>query len=98
MEEQLTKDNIQPGTALDALVRANQDLTMLYPDEVNDALKQPPWIRIYFRKQHPELGPPGSRVAYPLAIRDIREWMVNHQDLPQTGDSSTSEKGGSHGH
>ncbi len=71
------------GSALERLVRDNQDFKLLDPDEADDRLRIPPWLRVYWRKQHPETAPaPGDPTkGYPLALRDIYEWMVTHQDL-----------------
>src|SRR5262249_31061064 len=52
----------------------------------------PPWLKVYWRKGHPEanydndIDPTGG---YPLVLKEVLEWMVNHQDLkPGASDAS----------
>src|SRR5689334_13774397 len=76
-------DGVTPGSALEALIRANQDFSMLRPEEAKDTLRLPPWLRVYWRKAHPEgnysaTDPTGG---YPLVLKEIYEWMMTHQDL-----------------
>jgi hypothetical protein len=83
IDEQLRESKVIHGSALERLIRDNQDFKLLDPDEADDRLRIPPWLRVYWRKQHPETAPaPGDPTkGYPLALRDIYEWMVTHQDL-----------------
>jgi len=83
LDKQLETDRIRPGTALAALVAANQDFRQLRPEEARDKLPLPPWLRVLWRKHHPGgRFRPGDRTGgYPLALRDIHEWMLSHQDL-----------------
>ena len=93
IEEQLRAGNIRPGSALDQLIRDNQEFEMLRPEEANDRLGLPPWIRVFWRKQHPDgkyFGPSGG---YPLVLERLVEWMLAHQDLPDFNPSA----GGKHG-
>ena len=81
--EQLQRDHVRAGTELERLIRSNQDFAMLRPDEATDDRGIPPWLRVFWRKAHPELtyradDPSGG---YPLVLRDIYAWMVFHQDL-----------------
>jgi hypothetical protein len=88
LEEQLRASKVILGSALERLIRENQDFDRLRPEEAHDKLGLPPWLRVYWRKQHPELrvaahDPTGG---YPLALRDLYLWMLEHQDLePQRG-------------
>jgi hypothetical protein len=82
VEEQIAAAKVVDGSALERLIRYNQEFEMLRPDEVNDKVRLPPWIRIYWRKQHPEgkyIGPSGG---YPLVLNQLHDWMITHQDLP----------------
>jgi hypothetical protein len=83
IDEQLKEAKVVHGSALERLIRENQDFALLDPEEADDTLRLPPWIRVYWRKQHPETKPaPGDPTkGYPLALRDIYLWMVTHQDL-----------------
>lgn len=83
VERQLAKDRIRPGSNLEGLVYANQDFDMLRPDEMNDKIGIPPWLRVVWRKAHPELtysadDPTGG---YPRVLHEVHEWMLHHQDL-----------------
>jgi hypothetical protein len=80
---QLAEDGIDPDSALAALILENQDFRMLRAEEAKDTIGLPPWLRVYWRKAHPELtysadDPTGG---YPRVLNEIYEWMVHHQDL-----------------
>ncbi len=91
---------IKKGTALEALIRNNQDFSRLRDDEKTDKRGLPPWLRVWWRKQHPEMeyssqDPTGG---YPHALKEILEWMLSHQDLKagpgvekKTGSQSANE-------
>jgi len=82
LQEQLAASKVIPGSALEGLVRDNQDFEMLNSSEAKDKFKLPPWLRVYWHKQHPELKPKPGGGGYPLALKEIYEWMMHHQDLP----------------
>lgn len=71
------------GSALERLIRDNQDSGLLRADEASDRLGLPLWLRVYWRKQHPELeyraGDPTG--GYPRALRNLYTWMVANPDL-----------------
>jgi hypothetical protein len=98
LEEQLEASKVIRGSALEKLIRENQDFEMLRPEEAHDKLRLPPWLRVYWKKQHPELrpAPHDPTGGYPLALRDIYIWMLGHQDLKPPRESE-SEKGGENG-
>jgi len=80
---QLAADRVAPGSALERLIRQNQDFAMLRPEEAHDRIPVPLWLRVYWRKSHPEAtysaaDPTGG---YPLVLQEVHEWMVTHQDL-----------------
>ena len=54
------------------------------PEEAHDQLPYPPWLRVYWRKAHPEVDWYRT-VAYPLILKEIGGWMRRHQDLPVQG-------------
>ncbi|HKR62855.1 MAG TPA: hypothetical protein VJZ00_03915 [Thermoanaerobaculia bacterium] len=72
-----------PGTALDRLIRENSDVGMLRAAEVNDDIVIPLWLRVYWRKKHPEGNYSASDPTggYPLVLKELWEWMLTHQDL-----------------
>ncbi len=83
VEQQLRESKVTPGSALEKLIRENQDFEILAPEEANDGQPFPPWLRVWFRKKHPEVEFSGPRVGYPWLLKDIGLWMLRHQDLPE---------------
>jgi hypothetical protein len=81
LEEQLAASSVAKGSALDQLIRANQDFEMLRPEEAHDKLELPLWLRVYWRKLHPDAQYKGPSGGYPLSLADLCEWMLDHQDL-----------------
>jgi hypothetical protein len=84
VEEQLAAAKVVHGSALEKLIRENQDFHLLRPEEANDKIGLPVWLRVYWRKQHPEGAysandPTGG---YPRVLKNLYAWMVLHQDLP----------------
>jgi hypothetical protein len=80
---QLKASRVQPGTALEKLILNNQDFGMLRAGELNDKIPVPLWLRVHWRKAHPEgnysaADPTGG---YPHVLKEIAEWMISHQDL-----------------
>lgn len=98
IEDQLRESRVARGSALETLIRQNQDFEMLNPGEAQDNLRIPLWLRVHFRKNHPELEfkPDDPTGGYPLALRDLYHWMVTHPDLkPEPG--PTVNPGGGRG-
>lgn len=87
VEEQLAAANVVHGSKLEQLIRDNQDFHMLRPEEFHDNLRLPLWVRVYWRKLHPDGVYKGPSGGYPLVLKDYYQWMLQHQDLPvQQGD------------
>ncbi|HKS26135.1 MAG TPA: pre-peptidase C-terminal domain-containing protein [Thermoanaerobaculia bacterium] len=93
LDEQLKQAHAKPGSALDKLIRAHQNFGQLKKRDQDDRIV-PPWLKVYWRKGHPEVNydndndPTGG---YPLVLKEIFEWMVSHQDLqPGPADASLS--------
>jgi hypothetical protein len=86
VDDQLKESRVVHGSALEKLIRDNQEFELLHPDEVSDGLPLPPWLRVYWRKQHPEEVPdassPAAAYPYPDVLDSVYEWMRIHQDLP----------------
>src|ERR1700738_993428 len=83
VEEQFAKAKVISGNALDKLIRDNQDFHLLRPEEANDNIGLPPWLRVYWRKHHPEgvysaNDPTGG---YPRGLKNIHAWMLKNQNL-----------------
>jgi hypothetical protein len=101
LDEQLAASKVIHGSALEKLIRDNQQLDMLRPEEINDKVRLPPWIRIHWRKLHPDAKYFGPSGGYPLVLKNLYDWMVAHQDLPGYDPSGRSGKqgaGGQDGH
>ncbi len=102
LEEQLRDAKVIPGSALEQLIMENQDFSMLDPEEVNDKHRLPPWLRVYWRKSHPDANYTPPSGGYPLLLKEALEWMMDHQDLPVAKPSGRvplqqKETGGEHG-
>jgi PKD repeat protein len=81
--EQLQRDHVKAGSALEKLIRGNQDFRLLRADEAGDDRGIPPWLRVVWRKAHPELNYSASDPTggYPLILHEIYSWMISHPDL-----------------
>lgn len=84
VEQQLRDAGAIHGSALESFIQKNQDTQLLRSGETaNDDIGLPLWLRIYYRKQHPEVhAPAGPMADYPEVLNNIHEWMLSHQDLP----------------
>ncbi|HEY7213619.1 MAG TPA: sialidase family protein [Thermoanaerobaculia bacterium] len=83
LAEQLAADRVPPGSALARLIARNQDFQMLRSEEVRDKAGVPPWLRVLWRKSHAddEYSAANPTGGYPLALKDVYEWLVHHPDL-----------------
>lgn len=66
---------------MEKLIKENQDFHMLRAAEAHDKLELPAWLRVYWRKLHPDADYSGPGGGYPLLLADLYEWMLEHQDL-----------------
>jgi hypothetical protein len=82
VEEQLAHARAIPGSALERLIRENQEVELLRPEEADDKLRLPAWLRVHWRKSHPDADFSGASGGYPLHLSLLHEWMLEHQDLP----------------
>lgn len=83
LAEQLKAAHAKPGSALDRLIRENQDFGKLKDRDATDKIV-PPWLKVYWRKGHPEGNydnPDDPTGGYPLVLKEVLEWMMSHQDL-----------------
>jgi hypothetical protein len=83
LTDQLRADKVVPRSALEALIAANQDFSILDSREATDKIRVPPWLRVIWRRAHPEMvykadDPTGG---YPFVLKEAHEWMEHHQDL-----------------
>ncbi|MCI0389214.1 MAG: hypothetical protein MOB07_10700, partial [Acidobacteria bacterium] len=96
LERQFAVDKVIQGSALDQLIRDNQDFSVLHPQEVSDRLGLPPWLRVYWRRVNPDwrYGPEDPTGNYPRALKDLYLWMITHQDLkPSPAEEPGAHKG-----
>ena len=82
--EQVRKTGAPASSALAKLIRDNQDIELLHPDELNDGYPTPLWLRVVWRKQHPEIAMPATNpgAAYPETLSPIYRRMVANPDQP----------------
>jgi hypothetical protein len=83
LHRQLAADAVVPRSALESLIADNQDFSILRPEEAKDLIRIPLWLRVYWRKAHPEVVYSGDDPTggYPLVLKEVHEWMITHQDL-----------------
>jgi hypothetical protein len=85
LAEQLAADRVPPGSALERLIAANQDFSLLRPGEARDGRGIPLWLRVAWRKAHPRMRYPDTAAdptgGYPLLLDEVHEWMLSHPDL-----------------
>jgi hypothetical protein len=83
VQEQLDRDHVIPGSALEKLISENQEFGMLRPEEAADSRGIPLWLRVLYRKNHPtdRYSASDPTGGYPLVLHEIYEWMLTHQDL-----------------
>ncbi len=88
-------ETVEPDSELARLIAANQDFSMLRPDEFSDKRGLPPWLRVWWRKAHTEFEytTVDPTKGYPLVLKEILEWMITHQDL-KPGPGKESEENG----
>ena len=81
LEEQLA--GVPRGSALAALVAANQDFSLLDAREFHDDVALPLWLRVHWRRAHPETAysPSDPSGGYPLTLRRALQWMLANPDL-----------------
>jgi hypothetical protein len=83
LKQQLEKDRVIPGSALEKLIRENQDFRLLNPAELDKRTNLPLWLKVFWRKSNPHLEylPEDPTGGYPHALNELYEWMLTHQDL-----------------
>ena len=93
LEEQIAASKVIQGSALEKVIQENQDVHLLQPEEADDDAGLPLWLRVYWRKNHPDLQHstvnPGG--GYPDVLYDIHARMLAHPDLPWGKQMSPSE-------
>lgn len=64
-------------SALATLIQNNQDYARLNLADVLDNQELPLWLKVHWRKQHPD-SPPG---VYPRSLMHLYDWMLAHPNL-----------------
>jgi len=89
VEEQLRHAAVVHGSELEKLIRDNQDAGLLRPGEsADDGIDLPLWLRVHYRKNHPEQKPAPKPVGdYPEALENLHEWLKKNQHHALSGKS-----------
>ncbi|MBY8976757.1 hypothetical protein KHP62_13115 [Rhodobacteraceae bacterium NNCM2] len=84
LASQIRSAEAPKGSTLERLIRENQDFDLLAPGEIDDANPLPLWLRVFWRKQHPEIPLPEKNpgAAYPEVLSQLYRRMVAQPDLP----------------
>jgi hypothetical protein len=84
IEDQLEKAKAPKGSALEKTIRENQNFEGLAPEELADNYPIPLWLRVAWRKQHPEIPMPAKNpgAAYPEVLSQIYKRMVANPNIP----------------
>jgi hypothetical protein len=80
IKDQIESAKAPKGSALEKLIRANQDFELLQPEEFEDDYSIPLWLRVAWRKQHPEVQLPAKNpgAAYPEVLSQVYRRMVSN--------------------
>jgi hypothetical protein len=83
LRSQLERDHVPPGSALARFIEENQDFSLLDPRELRDEIRIPLWLRVQWRKAHPDFRYDASDPTggYPYVLKEAHEWMREHPDL-----------------
>jgi hypothetical protein len=77
-EEQLRSAKAPKDSPLEKIIQDNQDFNLLRPEEAHDDFPIPPWLRVLWRKQHPDVQMPATNpgAAYPEVLSQLHRRMV----------------------
>ena len=84
VDAQIEQARAPEGSRLEQLIRDNQDLELLAPEELNDEFPYPLWLRVWWRKQHPEVQMPATDPggAYPEVLSQLGKRIIANPHLP----------------
>jgi hypothetical protein len=84
LDKQLAAAKVVHGSPLHEFIQENQDFSLLRREEANDDLGLPLWIRVYWRRLHPEEEFPADDPTggYPLSLREVAQAMLRDQEWP----------------
>ncbi len=89
IHEQLESARAPAGSAYEQLIRDHQDFSIL-PANEHDPMGLPPWLKVWWRTEHPEIDESNGLVAYPLILERIWEYMRRNPDHP-TGSAKSPD-------
>lgn len=92
LEDELKRANAPRGSALEKVIRENQDYGLLASEELTDDYPIPLWLRVAWRRQHPEIPMPAKNpgAAYPEILSQVYRRMVANPNQPW-GPNATTE-------
>ena len=78
VDEQISAAKAPKGSNLEKLIRANQEFNLLHPSEMSDNFSIPLWLRVAWRKQHPDVALPEKNpgAAYPEVLSQAHRRML----------------------
>ena len=92
IQSQVTQSGAPRGSSLDRVIRENQEFELLESEELSDGYDLPPWLRVLWRKSHPDFRPAAGKPgeAYPDILYTIYARMVANPDLEWSGPEGAS--------
>ncbi len=84
LDSQIKEANAPKGSRLEQLIRENQEIDLLAPEELDDKFSYPIWLRVWWRKQHPDVQMPATNPggAYPEVLSQLNKRIRANPDLP----------------
>ena len=77
VNDQVKQSGASAQSELAKMIRANQDFELLQDEEFEDEFPIPPWLRVAWRKQHPEVQLPAKHpgAVYPEVLSQVYKRM-----------------------
>ena len=94
---QIREAKAPKDSQLEKLIRENQDFDLLASEELDDDYPVPLWLRVVYRKQHPEIVFPAKNpsAVYPEVLSQVyRRMIANPNEAwegPEAEEPSPSE-------
>lgn len=84
LDAQIEEARAPKNSNLERIIKENQDFELLEPEELADRFSYPLWLRVWWRKQHPEVQMPPTNpgAAYPEALSGLAKRMKANPELP----------------
>jgi hypothetical protein len=85
--EQIRSARAPSGSVLEQVIRDNQDFDLLAPEELDDDYPLPLWLRVVYRKEHPEIPFPDKNpgAAYPEVLSQLHRRMIANPNAGWVG-------------